>query len=172
MDVVKNMIMSLNGQIDIETQLGNGTIFTMKIPLTLAIIQALLVEVKGSAYAFPLESVVEIIRVPSDEIFSIDGNDTVRVRGDALSLVGLHELLSRAEAENAPANGSRLVVVVTDGDQRLGLVIDALIGEEEIVIKSLTDHFKKVKCISGASVLGDGSIALILDPFSVIAEAK
>jgi two-component system chemotaxis sensor kinase CheA len=171
MDVVKNMITSLNGQIDIETQIGHGTIFTMKIPLTLAIIQALLVQVKEEPYAFPLESVVEIIRVPADEIFSVDGNDTVRVRGDALSLVSLHGLLSRGET-SAVGEGSRLVVVVTDGDQRLGLVVDALVGEEEIVIKSLTDHFKKVKCISGASVLGDGSIALILDPFSVIAEAK
>jgi len=172
MDVVKNMIMSLNGQIDIETQIGNGTIFTMKIPLTLAIIQALLVQVKNEAYAFPLESVVEIIRVPADEIFAIDGNDTVRVRGDALSLISLQALLSRSATSECEGDGSRLVVVVTDGDQRLGLVVDTLIGEEEIVIKSLTDHFKKVKCISGASVLGDGSIALILDPFSVIAEAK
>ena len=171
MDVVKNMITAVNGVVDIDTELTKGTTFALMIPLTLAIIQALLVVINGETYAFPLELVTEIIKVTQDEIYSVDGNDTVKLRGHALSLIDLSTVIGLPGAR-AAATGSRKVVVVTDGTSQIGVVVDSLIGEDEIVIKSLTDHFSKVIGVSGASILGDGSVALILDPIAIINAAK
>lgn len=171
MDVVRNMISSVNGVVDIETELEKGTTFIMKIPLTLAIIQALLIVISDVTYALPLESVTEIIKISPDEIYSIDGNATVKLRDHALSLVELEKVIQLSGNER-PKEGSKKVVVITDGENQVGIVVDSLIGEDEIVIKSLTEHFAHVKGISGASILGDGSVALILDPLAIIAEAK
>lgn len=171
MDVVKNMINSVNGIVDIETTVGKGTSFQLKIPLTLAIIQALLVVVGEETFAFPLDTVIEIIKVSPEDIYSIDGNDTVKLRGHALSVVELENVIGIEGRERDP-NASKKIVVITDSEQQIGVVVDSLIGEDEIVIKSLTDHFAGVNGVTGASILGDGRIALILDPIMIIRETK
>ena len=171
MDVVKNMIGSVNGIVDIESQVGAGTSFILKIPLTLAIIQALLITIGEETFAFPLESVIEIIKVSNEEIYSIDGTDTVKLRGHALSVVKLEKVI-QVEGSGRPDQKDKKVVVITDGEGQIGVVVDSLIGEDEIVIKSLTEHFAGVIGITGASILGDGRIALILDPISIIRESN
>jgi len=171
MDVVKNMITSVNGTVDINTEVGKGTTFVLKIPLTLAIIQALLVVTSGETYAIPLEAVTEIIKVSEDEIYLIDGNPTVKLRGHALSLVDL-EVAIKSGVRSKTEEKTKKVVIITDGEGKIGVIVDSLIGEEEIVIKSLTEHFGGVKSITGASILADGSVALIIDPVTIIRESK
>lgn len=171
MDVVKNMIASVNGSIDIETEIGKGTRFVLKIPLTLAIIQALLVVIAEETYAIPLESVIEIVKIGRDDIYSVDGVNTIKLREHALSLVELEHVMG-IKGIDRQEHDMRRVVVVSDGDSSVGIVVDSLIGEEDIVIKSLTEHFSDVKGIAGASILGDGTIALITDPTAIILAAK
>jgi len=171
MDVVKNMITAVNGVVDIDTELGKGTTFILKIPLTLAIIQALLVVVAGEVYAFPLEAVTEIIKVAKEEIYAIDGGDTVKLRDHALSLVELEQVIQiRGESRNEQK--VKRVVVITDGESQIGVQVDSLIGESEIVIKPLSGHFTDVRGVSGATILGDGQVALILDPMTIISMSK
>lgn len=136
------------------------------------IISALLVIVGGEIYAFPLSSVTEIINVPKKDIYTIDGNTTVKLRDHALSLIELSNVI-QAAANTTDENGPvKRVVVVTDGTDRLGVLVDGLLGKDEIVLKSLTRHFAGVKGIVGASILADSSIALILDPATIISESK
>ncbi|MBU1862724.1 MAG: chemotaxis protein CheA [Candidatus Omnitrophica bacterium] len=171
MDIVKNMITSVNGVVDIETEKNKATAIILKIPLTLAIIQALLVIVGDETYAFPLEGVLEIVSASPEDIYFLDGNATIKLRDHALSLIELEKVMKVRGGER-DASISKKVVVVTDGEHKLGVVVDSLIGEEEIVIKALSDHFAGVKGIMGASILGDGTIALILDPLSLIQTAR
>ncbi|MCD4780387.1 MAG: chemotaxis protein CheA [Candidatus Omnitrophica bacterium] len=178
MDVVKNMINSVNGVVDIETKLGEGTNFMLKIPLTLAIIQALLVTIGSEIYAFPLETVTEIIKVSKEDIYSVDRNDTVKIRDHALSLIELEKVIKikrkeeKSQDEEKKKKRSRKVVIITDGESRLGVVVDELVGKEEIVIKSFTEHFSRVKGLTGASILADGTVALILDSATIIRESR
>jgi len=171
MDVVKNMITSVNGIVDIDTAVGKGSVFILKIPLTLAIIQALLVMIGEVTYAFPLESVIEIVKVSKEEVYSIDGVDTVKLREHTLNLVELEKTIY-VQGKSRKDQSYKTVVIITDGESKLGIVIDSLIGEDEIVIKSLSEHFSRVVGVTGASILGDGTIALILDPLSIIKEAR
>ncbi|MCK5707289.1 MAG: chemotaxis protein CheA [Candidatus Aureabacteria bacterium] len=167
MDVVIKMIESIKGAIDIKTTLGEGTVFTLKIPLTLAIIQALLVDIAGEKYAIPIESVVEIFKISQKDIYSIDGKPTVKIRNNPIGLLELSDIIGIANSRNR-ASKIRKVVLISDGENKIGISVDELIGEDEIVIKSLSKHFEAVKGISGASIQGDGSIALILDPPGII----
>ncbi|MFC1856029.1 Hpt domain-containing protein [Thermodesulfobacteriota bacterium] len=167
MDVVNKMIESINGSVDINTKIGEGTTFVLNIPLTLAIIQALLIVISEDVYAIPLESVIEIIKVNVDDIYHIDGGETIKLRGHALSIIDLRNTIRIREIEGEETS-HRTIVVVSSGNQQLGIVIDSLIGEQEIVIKSLSEHFSNVKGIVGASVLGDGTISLILDVQTII----
>lgn len=171
MDVVRNMIVAMNGAIDIQSEVGKGTAFILKIPLTLAIIQALLVIVDGETYAIPLEAVTEIIKITEEMIYSIDGNDTVKLRDQVLSLVELRDVL-RTKGTPRPEENTKRVVVITDGNSQVGVIVDRMIGETEIVIKSLTPHFFNVKGISGVTILGDGQISLILDPKLIIMQTR
>ncbi|MBF0360931.1 MAG: chemotaxis protein CheA [Oligoflexia bacterium] len=169
MDVVKNMINSVNGIVEINTEVGSGTSFLLKIPLTLAIIQALNVIVAKEVYSIPIESVVEILKVHPFDIYSVDGNETVKLRGHALSLIELENVIKVQSDENKRM-GIKNIVVITNGQKQVGLVIDDLIGKDEMVIKSLSEHFSHVKGITGASILGDGRVALILDPLAIMRE--
>jgi two-component system chemotaxis sensor kinase CheA len=167
MDVVKNMIESINGSVDIDSKPGEGTTFALNIPLTLAIIQALLIVISDEVYAIPLESVLEIIKVNPKDIYYIDGGETIKLRGHALSIINLQDTI-KLKASEKEGKGYHTVVVVTNGEEQLGIILDSLIGEQEIVIKSLSEHFSNVKGIVGASVLGDGTISLILDVQAII----
>jgi two-component system, chemotaxis family, sensor kinase CheA len=165
MDVVKTVLDRLKGTVSIRTTAGKGTTFYMKVPLTLAIIKALLFRVSGRIYAVPLASVMEITRIRRSAIHRVDNHDVIQLRDDVLSLVHLHGLTREAN------DAAKMFVVVTSlGDRKFGLVVDQLVGEEELVIKALDDHLVATDLVSGASILGDGTVVLILNIASVVAK--
>jgi len=164
MDVVKNVVERLKGSVSIKVAQGKGTTFYLKVPLTLAIIQALLFRVGEKTYAVPLTSVVEIARVSRNDVHLVDQREVIQLREEVLSLVQLGYLGGK------PARANRMfVVVITLGDQKFGLVVDRLVGEEELVMKALDDHLVATDLVSGASILGDGTVVLILNLPSVVA---
>ena len=161
LDVVKTKIESLGGSIDARTEEGKGSTFTIQLPLTLAIIQALMIEVGTEKYAIPLSSINTIEDIMPDEIKLVQSKEVIHLRGSVIPIVRLRDVLSTPTQETEPE--SILVVVVKKGDQRIGLVIDRLMGQQETVIKSLGHHITCGKLFSGATILGDGEVALILD---------
>jgi two-component system chemotaxis sensor kinase CheA len=161
LDVVKSNIEQLGGDVEVKTQLGEGTTFTVRLPLTLAIIQALMVEVRGEKYAIALASIANIENVPIDQIKYVEAKEVIHLRGSVIPLVRLDQLLDIPPREEEPE--SLTVVIVKRGDSQVGLVVDDLMGQQEIVIKSLGKYISGNKLISGATILGDGEVALILD---------
>ena len=170
MDVVKTNIEKLNGIIDIESELGKGTSIKLKIPLTLAIIQALLVGVQEEYYAIPLASVLETVRISKDEIYTVEGRSVMRLRHDVLSLVHIGDIF---EVERIlDANEHAYVVVLGLGTSKLGLIVDTLVGQEEIVIKSMGDYLKGIDGVAGATIRGDGGVTLIVDVVALMEMAR
>ena len=170
MDVVKTNVEKLNGIIEIDSEKGVGTVFKLKIPLTLAIIQALLVGVQEEYYAIPLSSVIETVRISQEEIYAIDGKSVLRLRDEVLSLVRLADIFkvdSVLEAMNEV-----YVVIIGLADQKIGVIVDYLVGQEEVVIKSLGYYLKGTEGIAGATVRGDGKITLIVDVAGMMEMAK
>ena len=161
LDVVKTKIESLGGSIDAKTEIGKGSTFTIQLPLTLAIIQALMVEVGTEKYAIPLSNISTIEDILPGDIKLVQGKEVIHLRGSVIPIVRLTEVLGTEPKQENPDN--ILVVVVKKGDQSLGLVIDNLIGQQETVIKSLGQHITCGKLFGGATILGDGEVALILD---------
>lgn len=166
MDVVKKALNSLGGLIDIKTKKGEGTSFAIRLPLTLAIIQALLVKVGGQIFAVPLSSVIETLRVKNREIKTVGGLPMVQLRGNSLPLVSLKKKFELPEDDQR--KDEVFVVVVGLGDNAVGLMVDELQGQQEIVIKSLGDFLNGLPGIAGATILGDGQVTLILDIGSLI----
>ena len=165
MDVVQSVVEKLKGSISIESDPGKGATFLLMVPLTLASIQALMFRVGGRLYAVPLASVVEITRVTEPEIHNVDGREVLRLRNQILTLVRLDRLVG---AGSAPAGKKQYVVVVTAGTRRFGLIVDNMVGEEELVIKALEDRLVASDFVSGASILGDGTVVLILNVTAVV----
>ena len=161
LDVVKNKISNIGGNIEAKTEVGKGSTFTIRLPLTLAIIQALMVEVGPEKYAIPLGSIQTIEDVLVDDIKFVQGNRVITLRGNVIPIVMLEEVLD-VKKDNTGVQ-SYTVVIVSKGDKTIGLVVDSLIGQQEIVIKSLGKLINVDNVISGATVLGDGEVALILD---------
>ena len=170
MDVVKTNIEKLNGIIDIDSELGKGTSIKLKIPLTLAIIQALLVGVQEEHYAIPLASVLETVRISKDEIYTVEGKSVMRLRDDVLSLVHIGDIFEVERILDASEHA--YVVVLGLGTSKLGLIVDMLVGQEEIVIKSLGDYLKGIEGIAGATIRGDGGVTLIVDVVALMSMAK
>jgi two-component system chemotaxis sensor kinase CheA len=166
MDVVKKALNNLGGMVDITTRKGQGTTFTIRLPLTLAIIQALLVEVGEEIYAVPLSSVLETLLVNRTDIKTVGGLPMVQLRGNTLPLISLQEKFDLPAPETA--SEEVFVVVVGFGDKALGLIVDELRGQQEVVIKSLGDFLNNLPGIAGATILGDGKVTLILDIGSLI----
>ncbi|MDN5344592.1 MAG: two-component system, chemotaxis family, sensor kinase CheA [Clostridia bacterium] len=166
MDIVRNHIEKINGTIDIRTTPGKGTCFTIKLPLTLAINRSLLVQVGGRVYAFPLANVVEIIDVTPAAIQHVHRQQVVVVRGRVLPLIYLGQALGLKGAP--PAADNYAVVIVGLAEKQIGFIVDSLIGEQEIVIKSLGNFIGKIPGLAGATIMGDGSVALILDVRSLV----
>ena len=164
MDVVKTNIEKLNGTIEINTQKGKGTQIVIKIPLTLAIIQSLLVQVGEEIYAIPLVSVVEAVKINTDEIQHVEGQEIIILRDSVLPLVELSRVF---DIPTERREKSIYVVVLSIGERRFGLIVDRLIGQEEIVIKSLGNYLSSVPGISGATIMGDGRVTLIIDVASL-----
>ena len=164
MDVVKTNIEKLNGIINIESEIGHGTRFKMKLPLTLAIIQALLVEVSGEVLAIPLVSVIETVRINEKEIHSFEGREVLKLRDSVLSLIRLNEIYEFQESYDDDI----YVVVVGIAEKRLGFIVNKLVGQEEIVIKSLGEYLSGNEGIAGATIMGDGRVRLIIDVAGVM----
>ncbi|WP_310441805.1 chemotaxis protein CheW [Sulfurimonas sp.] len=170
MDVVKTNIEKVNGIIDIDSEIGIGTSMKLKIPLTLAIIQALLVGVQEEHYAIPLASVLETVRISKDEVYTVEGRSVMRLREDVLSLVHIGDIF---EVERILDSSEYAYVVVLGlGTSKLGLIVDTLVGQEEIVIKSLGEFLKGIEGIAGATIRGDGGVTLIVDVVAIMDMAK
>lgn len=165
LDVVKTKIESLNGTVEVKTNLGHGSKFTIRLPLTLAIIQALMVNLNKEKYALPLNNIKEITTINSKSISLVQNQEVVLYRNKTLPLIRLNEVLQVPYQENEKVvKEDLIVVVVKKGETEAGLVVDSLIGQQEIVIKSLGKYLTGVKVIAGATILGNGGVALIVDP--------
>ena len=160
MDVVKSKIESLSGQVDVETHVNEGSIFKIKLPLTLAIIQAMLVQVQNEIYAIPLASIDSTLSIQPSDISTVQNNEVIVLRGEIIPIIRMEEYLMVPHVKDTK---ELFVVVVHAGDSKAGMVVDKLIGQQEIVIKTLGNLFMGLKMFSGATVLGDGKVALILD---------
>lgn len=170
MDVVKTNIEKLNGVIEIDSELGKGSSFKLKIPLTLAIIQSLLVGTQEEYYAIPLASVLETVRVPIDDIYTIEGKNVLRLRDEVLSLVRLSDVFGVKQV--LESGDQTYVVVIGVAESKLGIIVDTLIGQEEIVIKSMGDYLQNIQGIAGATIRGDGRVTLIIDVGAMMDMAK
>ena len=160
LDVVKTMIDKLNGTVSVSSEKGKGTTFSIKIPLTLAIIQGLLVRVGKEIYSIPIASVIESQRIKPEEINTIDNYEVLNVRNEVISVLRLARLFNIKESvQDEYCN----IVIVGSKDKKVGIMVDSLIGEEDVVIKPLRDQFTNSPGIAGASILGDGSVSLIID---------
>ena len=162
LDVVKSKIEALSGEVEVKSKLGVGSTWTIRLPLTLAIIQALMVTIGDEKYAISLGSIQTIEDIARDSIKLVQNKDVIHLRGSVIPLVNLHDILGVPQEEHDDSEHV-IVVIVKKGDKLAGLVVDELIGQQEIVIKSLGRYINKSKIISGATILGDGEVALILD---------
>jgi two-component system, chemotaxis family, sensor kinase CheA len=162
MDVVKTNVQKLKGVIEIESELGAGSVFTIKLPLTLAIIQGLLVTVRGNTFAVPLTSVLEVVRIRKKDIATMSGNEVIRLRDKVLPLARLDNLLV-VNGDVIDDRDWMYVVVIALAEKNLGLVVDSLLGQKEVVIKSLGEYFSKSRGIAGSTILGDGRVIMIVD---------
>jgi two-component system, chemotaxis family, sensor kinase CheA len=163
MDVVKTVLERLKGSVSIRTTSGKGTTFSLQVPLTLAIIKALLFRVADRIYAVPLSNVVEITRASLEEVHSVDHQNVIRLREEIVPLIHLRSLTHQSSPTQR-----MFVVVVTIGERKFGLVVDKMLAEEELVIKALDDQLVKTDLVSGASILGDGTVVLILNIATVV----
>jgi two-component system, chemotaxis family, sensor kinase CheA len=163
MDVVRTVMDRLKGTIQVSSQKGRGATFQLRAPLTLASIQTLLFRVGGRLFALPLSSVVEITRITDQEIHKVDQREVLRLREQILTLVRLNHLSRLRSIESQPARKKNFVIVIGAAEKRFGLVVDSLAGEEELVIKALPGEIVSSDLVSGASILGDGTVVLILN---------
>lgn len=162
MDAVKNKIESLGGLVDVETKLDEGSRFKIRLPLTLAIIQALLIKIQEEIYAIPLGSIDSTINISTDDIKTVQNQEVILLRGQIIPIIRLANLLNVPQKEENNSN-DLFIVIVHMGDQKAGIIVDNLIGQQEIVIKTLGKLLAGIKVIAGATILGNGQVALILD---------
>jgi two-component system, chemotaxis family, sensor kinase CheA len=166
MDVVKTNIKKLNGLIEIKSEKGMGSEFILRLPLTLAIIQSLLVEVEGEIYSIPLASVLETLRVDQREFHVIGGQEVLKLRDMVLPLVRLEQVFNVKRCHEQ--DNFCYIVVIGSADKRVGLVVTRLVGQQEVAIKSLGNYLANVTGIAGSTILGDGRVALIVDPVGMV----
>jgi two-component system chemotaxis sensor kinase CheA len=169
LDIVRTNVERLGGTVDVQSTSGQGSSFVLRLPLTLAILRALLVRVAGQTYALPLGLVTESLRVPVSEIRRLHRQDAMLLRGKILPILRLRALLASDEPMDLPGP-NMLVVAVQVGDRPVGLAVDALLGEQEVVIKPLGSLFRQARWVSGAAILGDGTVAPIVDIPSLVNE--
>ncbi|CCO24068.1 chemotaxis protein CheA [Maridesulfovibrio hydrothermalis] len=171
MDVVRNNIKDLKGSVHISSEVGKGSKFTLTLPLTLAIIDALMVQINGANYAIPLDAVSETTKIEAERLTEVNGRKAVTLRGEVLGIAELAELLEQPVSD--PDREVLPVVIIHDNVRRLGLVVDRLLERQEIVIKPLGNYLNgfDLKGVSGATIMGDGSVVLILDPHEIYSMA-
>lgn len=166
MDVVRTNIRKLNGLIEIKSELGRGSEFILKLPLTLAIIQSLLVEVEDEVYSIPLAAVLETIKVETSSFHQIGGQEVLKLRDSVLPLLRMQRVFG--VAEKGETNQQTYIVVIGVAEKRMGLIVSRLLGQQEVAIKSLGKYLAKAPGIAGSTILGDGRVALIIDPAGII----
>ncbi|WP_129125185.1 chemotaxis protein CheA [Geomonas oryzae] len=166
MDVVRTNIRKLNGIIEIKNELGHGSEFILKLPLTLAIIQSLLVEVEGEVYSIPLASVIETMRVSKKEFHMIGGQEVLKLRDSVLPLLRLQQAFGVSEVYTE--RDTCYVVIVGVAEKRIGLIVTRLLGQQEVAIKSLGKFLANLPGIGGSTIMGDGRVALIVDPIGLV----
>jgi len=166
MDVVRTNIRKLNGIIEIKNEVGQGSEFILRLPLTLAIIQSLLVQVESEIYSIPLSAVIETIKVQQSVFHQVGGQEVLKLRDSVLPLVRLHRLFG-CQGESL-SRDTCYVVVVGVAEKRVGLVVSRLMGQQEVAIKSLGSFLANLPAIAGSTILGDGSVALIVDPLAFV----
>lgn len=159
MDVVKSAVEGMKGSIEVESEMGKGTTFRLRLPLTLAVIKALLFEVGERLYAIPLSTVSEITRIMVDDLITVDGRNTLLLRDAVISIVHLEELFRI----NGNKNQKKFVIILGVAGKKIGILVDRLIGQQDLVIKAVDEHFTHSGLITGASILGNGRVVLILD---------
>ena len=165
LDVVKTKIEALGGDIEAKTMLEQGSNFIIRLPLTLAIIQSLMVKISDEKYALPLGNIQTVENIKSKDIKRVNGKEVLNLRGNVIPIIRLGEILDCAKNVELK---ELLVVVIKKGERYAGMVVDELIGQQEIVIKSIGKYIKNHRIISGATILGNGEVALILDVNSLI----
>lgn len=166
LDVVRSKIEALSGEVEVKTKYGEGSTFTIRLPLTLAIIQALMVVIGNEKYAISLGSIQTIEDISPDEIKLVQNKEVIHIRGTVIPIIRLNKILDIESTKDEKS--SMTVIIVKKGDKQAGLVVDELIGQQEIVIKSMGKFIKVPKIISGATILGNGEVALILDANTLI----
>lgn len=182
MDIVKTRISELNGTIEVDSTLGKGTRFVIRLPLTLAIIRSLLFQLQQGTFAAPIENVREIVSVRDRDIISVHGRDSIEVRGEFIPLVRIEDVFDWHETKYSNATETKIesesngdtssVLILTSSAKSMGLVVSALRGCQDIVVKSLDDNFTHIRGVAGASILGDGSVCLLLDVVSCLELAR
>jgi two-component system chemotaxis sensor kinase CheA len=165
LDVVQSVLNRLKGTVQIETTAGRGTTFRLRLPLTLAILRALLFRVEQRLYALPLNAVAEITRTTEDQIHEVEHYEVLQLRNDVLPLLRLG---AAPESRSSLAGRKIFVLVINHGDRKFGLIVNELTGEGELVIKALDDQSIKTDLVSGASILGDGRVVLILNLIALV----
>ena len=173
MDIVRSKIKELSGTIDVDSELGKGATFTIRLPLTLAVLPSLMVEVDRDVFCVPLESVVEIVSIRRSDVATVHGKWTVPIRDRVVAILTLSSLFNwHCRDADAVEGGEIMLVIIGEGERQLGLAVNQVIGEEDVVIKSIADNYRNVTGVAGASILGDGRISLILDPPTLIEMAS
>jgi two-component system chemotaxis sensor kinase CheA len=168
MDVVRRSIEDLSGQIELKSTWKKGTTITLKLPLTLAIVEGLLVEVHSDLFILPLSIVKECVELPRGDRLKGNGGNILNVRGEAVPYISLRDYYERPE----PHPDFEYVVIVESDSQRVGLVVDAVLGQHQTVIKALGAMYRDIKGVSGATIMGDGTVALIIDVPAVLANVQ
>ena len=159
---IKRNIEALGGVVSVKSELGKGSLFTVSLPLTLAILDGMIVRVGIETYIIPITSIIETLRPKADEVRRVEGHrDVINVRGEFIPVIYVNRIFNIKDAENDPSKA--LVVLVESGGNKFGLVVDELIGQQQVVIKSLETNSDPVMGISGATILGDGRVSLILE---------
>ena len=171
MDIVRSKINELSGAVEVESEPGQGTTFTIKLPLTLAILPCLMVEIDGEVFAVPLESVIEVVHVGRRDISTVQGHPMASLRNRVVSILRLGRVFNWRHGHkqiDTDESDSTTMVIIGEENQQLGLAVNEVLGEEDVVIKSIADNYRNVSGIAGASILGDGRVSLILDPPTLI----
>jgi two-component system chemotaxis sensor kinase CheA len=167
MDVVKTNVARLRGIIDIDSEVGKGTRIDIKLPLTLAIIQGLLVKVLNETIILPLSSVVEVVKVPKKEIYNVNKTECIKLRNRVLPLINIENLLYHKDTLKIDEE-KQFIVVIGLAEKRYGIKVDQLVGQKEIVIKSLGKYLGNIEGIAGSTIMGDGTVVMIADIAEII----
>jgi two-component system chemotaxis sensor kinase CheA len=167
MDVVKSMITAFNGLIDIDTIPGKGTSFVLKIPLSLASLTVLLAQIEVGTYAFPVDSIVELIHIVPGQVHSLGVTGVIRLRDEVIRILDMERVMG-LKTRRIDKRSSADVIIISDGTQKMGVVVDRVVGQAEVVLKPVPPQCASSQGVAGTAILGDGTVTVILDPLTIL----